>query len=117
VPAIPDVSTTPDTPVNPDVPAIPAAPATPDTPVPDVAPTPNENPTIPDIIIDDNTPLAQEVAQVLGARRASADQAMVLGARRGRTGDSTSNPLMATLMIMGASASALGLLSSKKKRK
>ncbi|MBP3196642.1 MAG: hypothetical protein J6N21_06515, partial [Butyrivibrio sp.] len=103
-------SETPETP--------PETPETPDTPVtPDVVPTPDENPTVPVIIIDDDTPLAAEVAQVLGARRVSAAQPMVLGARRGKTGDSTSNPLMATLMIMGASATAMGVLSSKKKKK
>ena len=119
VPVTPDVPTIPDVPVTPDVPTIPDVPTTtPDTPVnPDVVPTPDENPTVPVIIIDDDTPLAAEVAQVLGARRVSAAQPMVLGARRGKTGDSTSNPLMATLMIMGASATAMGVLSSKKKRK
>ncbi len=118
VPVTPDVPTILDVPVTPDVPTIPDVPTTPDTPVnPDVVPTPDENPTVPGIIIDDDTPLAAEVAQVLGARRVSAAQPMVLGARRGKTGDSTSNPLMATLMIMGASATAMGVLSSKKKRK
>lgn len=99
--------TPPETPETP-----PETPETPDTPsTPDVPTTPG----VPVIIIDDDTPLAQEVAQVLGAKR-TAPQPMVLGARRGKTGDSTSNPLMATLMIMGASASAMGVLSSKKKR-
>lgn len=100
--------TPPETPETP-----PETPETPDTPsTPDVPTTPG----VPVIIIDDDTPLAQEVAQVLGAKR-TAPQPMVLGARRGKTGDSTSNPLMATLMIMGASATAMGVLSSKKKRK
>ena len=117
VPSIPDVPTVPDVPTTPDVPTVPGVPTTPDVPVtPDITPTPSGNPGIPGIIIDDDTPLAGEVAQVLGARR-TAPQPMVLGARRAKTDDAARNPLIATLMIMGASATAAGLLSSKKKKK
>ena len=117
VPTTPDVPTVPDVPTTPDVPTVPGVPTTPDVPVtPDITPTPSGNPGIPGIIIDDDTPLAGEVAQVLGARR-TAPQPMVLGARRAKTDDAARNPLIATLMIMGASATAAGLLSSKKKKK
>jgi hypothetical protein len=113
----------PDVPVTPDV-----VPATPDdvpTPSDDVTPAPNvvtlaetpSIPTTPTIIIDDDTPLAAEVAQVLGARRTPAPTPMVLGARRAKTGDMSTNPLIATFMIMGASATALGMLGSLKKKK
>ncbi len=95
-------------PTLPDIPVTP--PETPDVPptTPDVPPT-----TPPTIIIDEPTPLASEVAQVLGARRGPA----VLGARRGRTDDMAHNPLVSSLIMMGASAAALSLLASLKKRK
>lgn len=102
-------------------------PDTPDTPpetppdTPDTPPeTPPDTPTpTPVIVIDDVSPVAQEVAQVLGARRAQITPSgpAVLGARRGRTGDMAHSPLYATLMIMGASATALGILASSKKKK
>ena len=75
---------------------------------------PSEAPTTPVIIIDDDSPLAQDVAQVLGARRTGGPA--VLGARRGRTGDSATDPLVATLIILGTSATALGMLGSSKKK-
>ena len=104
---IPPTPPTPPTPpVVPDIPPV-TPPVTPDIPV-----TP-EPPTPPVIIIDDDTPLAQEVAQVLGARRTGP---AVLGARRGRTGDMSQDPLFSTLIIMGASATALGVLAGSKKK-
>ncbi len=101
----------PDTPTvtPPDTPTV----TPPDTPTATAPDTPVVPPTI---IIDDATPLAGDVAQVLGARRATGGPA-VLGARRARTGDMAHNPLVSTLIMMGASATALGFLLSLKKRR
>ena len=94
--------------VPPTPPVIPPAP-------PVVPPTDPSNPPVENIIIiDDDTPLAAEVAQVLGAKR---ETPAVLGARRARTGDMAQDPLYAALMIMGASATALSLLGAEKKRR
>ncbi len=108
----------PETPPTPPTPPVvpPTPPVTPDTPV-----TPPSTPTTPTtttttIIIDDATPLAGDVAQVLGARRAPGGPA-VLGARRARTGDMAHDPLVSSLIMMGASAAALSLLLSLKKRR
>jgi hypothetical protein len=108
--------TPPTPPVVPPTPPVvpPTPPVVPPTP-PVVPPTdPSEPPAENIIIIDDDTPLAAEVAQVLGAKR---ETPAVLGARRARTGDMAQDPLYAALMIMGASATALSLLGAEKKRR
>ena len=64
-------------------------------------------------MVNEQNPVS-EVPQVLGAKR---DMPQVLGARRARTGDMTQNPLVASMMILGASAVALGALASLKKRR
>ncbi len=103
----------PPTPPTPPV-VPPTPPVVPPTP-PVVPPTdPSEPPAENIIIIDDDTPLAAEVAQVLGAKR---ETPAVLGARRARTGDMAQDPLYAALMIMGASATALGALASGRKKR
>ena len=95
-------------------PTPPTPPVVPPTP-PVVPPTDPSNPPAENIIIiDDDTPLAAEVAQVLGAKR---ETPAVLGARRAHTGDMAQDPLYAALMIMGASATALSLLGAEKKRR
>lgn len=94
--------------VPPTPPVIPPAP-------PVVPPTDPSNPPVENIIIiDDDTPLAAEVAQVLGAKR---NTPAVLGARRARTGDMTQDPLFTALMLMGASSTALGALASGRKKR
>lgn len=103
----------PPTPPTPPV-VPPTPPVVPPTP-PVVPPTDPSNPPAENIIIiDDDTPLAAEVAQVLGAKR---ETPAVLGARRARTGDMSQDPLFAALMIMGASSTALSLLGAEKKRR
>lgn len=95
-------------------PTPPTPPVVPPTPPVDPPTDPSTPPTENIIIVDDNTPLAEDVAQVLGAKR---EAPAVLGARRARTGDMAQSPLFAALMIMGASATALGLLASARKKR
>jgi choice-of-anchor A domain-containing protein len=83
--------------------------------VPPTPPTPPTTtpPTDTVVVVNEQDPVS-EVPQVLGAKR---DMPQVLGARRARTGDMTQNPLVASMMILGASAVALGALASLKKRR
>ena len=102
-------------PTPPTPPVVPPTPPVVPPTSPVVPPTDPSNPPAENIIIiDDDTPLAAEVAQVLGAKR---ETPAVLGARRARTGDMAQDPLYAALMIMGASATALSLLGAEKKRR
>jgi|GEM_PF-6957154 len=79
---------------------------------------PTDSPADNVVIVRDETPsdtaTPEQAPQVLGAKR---DMPQVLGARRARTGDMTQNPLVASMMILGASAVALGALASLKKRR
>lgn len=83
--------------------------------VPPTPPTPPTTtpPTDTVVVVNEQDPVS-EVPQVLGAKR---DMPQVLGARRARTGDMTQNPLVASMMILGASVVALGALASLKKRR
>ncbi len=69
----------------------------------------NEEPPAEEVVVQ------EEVSQVLGAKRSSLPE--VLGARRARTSDEAQNPLVASILIFGASAIALGLLASLRKKR
>ncbi len=77
-------------------------------------PTPNPDPTPSE---PTPTPTAAPAGEVLGARReGEGDGAAVLGARRGRTADETTNAASRLLAIIVSAAVAISLMFKGKKK-
>ena len=99
--------------IPPTPPEIVVVPPTPPTPPVIVEVPPTDPPVETNVIVNNEAPTAQ-APQVLGAKR---NMPQVLGARRAKTGDMAQNPLVASMIIFGASTIALGALASLRKRR